>query len=122
MRASRTLFLNHRGRTEPSLPVGSKYHPTKGPEARLFAACLAAVLFPAGMFIYGWCAFPSVPWIGMAIGVFVSSLAPSVTDAVADARTSRVRTTNVTAGHHDCPVHPLRRRVHVPGGLVRPFS
>ena len=52
----------------------SKYHPTKGPEARLFSACLAAVLFPAGMFIYGWTAFPSVPWIGMVIGVFVGRL------------------------------------------------
>lgn len=50
-----------------------KYHPTKGPEARLFSACLAVVLFPVGMFIYGWCAFPHVPWIGMAIGILVSS-------------------------------------------------
>lgn len=48
-----------------------KYYPTKGPEARLFSACLAAVLFPAGMFIYAWCTFPSVPWIGMAMGIFV---------------------------------------------------
>ncbi|TFK90830.1 MFS general substrate transporter [Polyporus arcularius HHB13444] len=49
----------------------AKYYPTKGPEARLFSACLAAVLFPAGMFIYAWCTFPSVPWIGMAMGIFV---------------------------------------------------
>ncbi|PIL24914.1 MFS general substrate transporter [Ganoderma sinense ZZ0214-1] len=48
-----------------------KYHPTKGPEARLFSACLAALLFPAGMFIYAWTASPSVPWIGMVIGIFV---------------------------------------------------
>ena len=33
---------------------------------------LAALLFPAGMFIYAWCTFPEVPWIGMAMGVFVS--------------------------------------------------
>lgn len=49
-----------------------RYHPTKGPEARLYSACLAALLFPAGMFIYAWCTFPDVPWIGMAMGVFVS--------------------------------------------------
>ncbi|KAI0700142.1 MFS general substrate transporter [Cerioporus squamosus] len=49
----------------------AKYHPTKGPEARLFSACLAAILFPAGMFIYAWCTFQSVPWIGMAMGIFV---------------------------------------------------
>ncbi|KAI0741993.1 MFS general substrate transporter [Daedaleopsis nitida] len=49
----------------------TKYHPTKGPEARLYSACLAAVLFPAGMFIYGWCTFSFVPWIGMVIGIFV---------------------------------------------------
>ncbi|KAI1791905.1 MFS general substrate transporter [Ganoderma leucocontextum] len=48
-----------------------KYHSKKGPEARLFSACLAAILLPAGMFIYAWTTFPSVPWIGMVIGVFV---------------------------------------------------
>ena len=51
----------------------SKYHSKKGPEARLFSACLAAILLPAGMFIYAWTTFPSVPWIGMVMGVFVSS-------------------------------------------------
>ncbi|KAI0731113.1 MFS general substrate transporter [Earliella scabrosa] len=49
----------------------AKYHKTRGPEARLYSACFAAVLFPAGMFIYAWCTFPTVPWIGMAMGVFV---------------------------------------------------
>lgn len=53
-----------------------KYHPTKGPEARLFSACLAALLFPAGMFIYAWTASPSVPWIGMVMGIFVSTPTP----------------------------------------------
>ncbi|KAM5530831.1 hypothetical protein V8D89_015521, partial [Ganoderma adspersum] len=36
-----------------------------------FSACLAALLFPAGMFIYAWTASPSVPWIGMVMGIFV---------------------------------------------------
>ncbi|RPD64471.1 MFS general substrate transporter [Lentinus tigrinus ALCF2SS1-7] len=49
----------------------ARYYPTKGPEARLFSACLAAILFPTGMFIYAWCTFPNVPWIGMAMGIFV---------------------------------------------------
>ncbi|KAI0332771.1 MFS general substrate transporter [Cubamyces sp. BRFM 1775] len=49
----------------------TKYAPKKGPEARLFSACLGALLFPAGMFIYAWCTFESVPWIGMAMGIFV---------------------------------------------------
>ncbi|KAH9935971.1 MFS general substrate transporter, partial [Epithele typhae] len=53
----------------------ARYHPSKGPEARLFSACLAAVLSPAGMFIYGWCTSPSVPWIGMVMGIFVIMMA-----------------------------------------------
>ncbi|RPD64469.1 MFS general substrate transporter [Lentinus tigrinus ALCF2SS1-7] len=53
----------------------AKYQPTKGPEARLYSACLGAVLFPVGMFIYAWCTFPSVPWIGMVIGIFVIMIA-----------------------------------------------
>ncbi|RPD64468.1 MFS general substrate transporter [Lentinus tigrinus ALCF2SS1-7] len=53
----------------------AKYQPTKGPEARLYSACLAAVLFPVGMFLYAWCTFPSVPWIGMVMGIFVFLIA-----------------------------------------------
>ncbi|KAI8985777.1 MFS general substrate transporter [Trametes punicea] len=49
----------------------TKYASKRGPEARLYSACAGAILFPAGMFIYGWCTFESVPWIGMAIGIFV---------------------------------------------------
>ncbi|KAI0369756.1 MFS general substrate transporter [Pilatotrama ljubarskyi] len=49
----------------------AKYAPTKGPEARLFSACVGAILFPAGIFIYAWCTFESVHWIGMAMGIFV---------------------------------------------------
>ncbi|KAI0642409.1 MFS general substrate transporter [Trametes meyenii] len=49
----------------------AKYVPTKGPEARLFSACVGAILFPAGIFIYAWCTFESVHWIGMVVGVWV---------------------------------------------------
>lgn len=47
----------------------------KGPEARLFAACGAAILFPMGMLIYAWSSFPSVPWIALVIGIVVSFFA-----------------------------------------------
>ncbi|KAI0630775.1 MFS general substrate transporter [Trametes polyzona] len=49
----------------------AKYAPKRGPEARLFSACVGAVLFPSGIFIYAWCTFESVHWIGMAMGIFV---------------------------------------------------
>ncbi|OJT03339.1 hypothetical protein TRAPUB_6117 [Trametes pubescens] len=49
----------------------TKHAPKRGPEARLFSACLGAVLFPAGIFIYAWSTFESVHWMGMAVGVFV---------------------------------------------------
>ncbi|EIW58339.1 MFS general substrate transporter [Trametes versicolor FP-101664 SS1] len=49
----------------------TKHAPKRGPEARLFSACLGAVLFPAGIFIYAWSTFESVHWMGMAMGVFV---------------------------------------------------
>ncbi|KAJ7820691.1 hypothetical protein B0H13DRAFT_2129939, partial [Mycena leptocephala] len=46
-----------------------KYFPIRGPEARLFAACGAALLFPTGMFIYAWGANAAIPWIVPVIGV-----------------------------------------------------
>ncbi|TCD71762.1 hypothetical protein EIP91_003105 [Steccherinum ochraceum] len=42
---------------------------TRGPEARLYHAMFAGVLFPAAMFIYAWCTFPNVHWISLAIGI-----------------------------------------------------
>ncbi|KAK6980904.1 MFS general substrate transporter [Favolaschia claudopus] len=47
----------------------SKHFPTRGPEARLFTSCGAALLFPIGMFIYAWGSNPSVPWIVPIIGI-----------------------------------------------------
>ncbi|KAI0831924.1 MFS general substrate transporter [Trametes gibbosa] len=49
----------------------AKHSAKRGPEARLFGACAAAILFPSGILIYAWCTFESVHWIGMAIGIFV---------------------------------------------------
>ncbi|KAJ7813897.1 MFS general substrate transporter [Mycena olivaceomarginata] len=46
-----------------------KHFPTRGPEARLFAACCAALLFPAGMFVYAWGARAAIPWIVSVLGV-----------------------------------------------------
>ncbi|KAK7021338.1 hypothetical protein VNI00_017440 [Paramarasmius palmivorus] len=48
-----------------------KGYPTRGPEARLYFACAAAILFPGGMFIYAWTSFSSVSWVGLAMGVLV---------------------------------------------------
>ncbi|KAE9388526.1 MFS polyamine transporter [Gymnopus androsaceus JB14] len=42
---------------------------TRGPEARLYLACCAAVLIPCGMFIYAWSTFSHVPWIVLTIGI-----------------------------------------------------
>lgn len=49
-----------------------KYFPKRGPEARLYGACCAAILFPAGMFIYAWSSFPQVSWVALVIGITVS--------------------------------------------------
>ncbi|KAF8909962.1 MFS polyamine transporter [Mucidula mucida] len=41
----------------------------RGPEARLYGACFAAVLLPAGMFLYAWSSFSYVHWIVPVIGI-----------------------------------------------------
>ncbi|KAF9266667.1 MFS general substrate transporter [Marasmius fiardii PR-910] len=48
-----------------------KRYPHRGPEARLYFACFAAVLFPIGMFIYAWTSLAHVSWVGVAMGVVV---------------------------------------------------
>ena len=50
---------------------------TRGPEARLYMPMFAAVLFPAGMFIYAWCTYTRVNWIALAIGIVVRRPPPS---------------------------------------------
>jgi hypothetical protein len=47
------------------------YQPKRGPEARLYILCVAAVLFPLGCFIYGWTSYSFVPWIAPFIGFTV---------------------------------------------------
>ncbi|PPQ69601.1 hypothetical protein CVT26_001589 [Gymnopilus dilepis] len=46
-----------------------KNFPARGPEARLYFACFAAVLLPVGMFIYAWSSFDRIPWIALCIGI-----------------------------------------------------
>ncbi|KAJ3922465.1 MFS polyamine transporter [Lentinula edodes] len=46
-------------------------YPTRGPEARLYLTCCAAILVPCGMFIYAWSTFTYVPWIALTIGMTV---------------------------------------------------
>lgn len=48
-----------------------KYVAVRGHEARLYAACLAAFLFPAGLFIYGWTAKPEITWFAPFMGLVV---------------------------------------------------
>lgn len=46
-----------------------KNFPTRGPEARLYFACIGAILFPIGCFIYGWTSYPDVSIAGTVVGV-----------------------------------------------------
>ncbi|KAJ3715091.1 major facilitator superfamily domain-containing protein [Lentinula raphanica] len=46
-------------------------YPNRGPEARLYCACGAAILVPCGMFIYAWSTFTDVPWIALTIGITI---------------------------------------------------
>ncbi|PBK98999.1 MFS polyamine transporter [Armillaria gallica] len=48
-----------------------KNYPHRGPEARLYMACAAAIMLPAGMFLYAWTSFTFVPWIASAIGITI---------------------------------------------------
>ncbi|KAG8986458.1 hypothetical protein FRB93_005290 [Tulasnella sp. JGI-2019a] len=49
----------------------ARYFPTKGPEARLYGACAAGVIFPVGCFIYAWTSYSFVHWIGPVIGITI---------------------------------------------------
>jgi len=46
-----------------------RYFSTRGPEARLYLVCCAAVVLPVGMFIYAWSSFVYVHWISLTIGI-----------------------------------------------------
>ena len=43
----------------------------RGPEARLYAGCFAAVMLPVGLLIFAWSSLPQVHWIGLNIGIVV---------------------------------------------------
>lgn len=40
-------------------------------EARLYSACVAAILLPIGMFVVAWTSTPSIPWIVPVMGLTV---------------------------------------------------
>ncbi|GAC97838.1 multidrug transporter [Pseudozyma hubeiensis SY62] len=48
-----------------------RYSPTRGPEARLYLACVSAIFFPVGCFIYAWTSFPHTNIAGPIVGVVV---------------------------------------------------
>jgi MFS family permease len=49
--------------------VYRRMFPRKGPEARLYSACVAAVLFPVGCFIYAWTSYADVSIAGPIVGI-----------------------------------------------------
>ncbi|KAE8218365.1 hypothetical protein CF319_g7747 [Tilletia indica] len=51
-----------------------KHFPQRGPEARLYAACAGAVLFPLGCLIYAWTSYSHVHIAGPIIGIIVLML------------------------------------------------
>ncbi|KAG2039237.1 MFS general substrate transporter [Suillus americanus] len=53
-----------------------KYFSIKGQEARLYMACVAAIVLPVSMFIYAWTASPNIPWIVplIALTAFMSGV------------------------------------------------
>ncbi|KAG2346790.1 MFS general substrate transporter [Suillus weaverae] len=46
-----------------------KYVPQRGPEARLYIACLVALLLPTSIFIYAWTADPRIFWMWPIVGL-----------------------------------------------------
>ncbi|KAG1731631.1 major facilitator superfamily domain-containing protein, partial [Suillus paluster] len=46
-----------------------KHFARKGQEARLYMACVAAIVLPVSMFIYAWTASPNIPWAVPLIGL-----------------------------------------------------
>jgi len=55
-----------------------KYVHRKGPEARLYIACVAALAIPTGMFIFAWTSSPRIHWIVPAIGLMIFMFAAYV--------------------------------------------
>ena len=55
-----------------SFPMGTEKAGKRGPprpEARLYASMAGSILFSVGMFLFGWCAYPSVHWSAPIVGV-----------------------------------------------------
>ncbi|KAG2138755.1 major facilitator superfamily domain-containing protein [Suillus cothurnatus] len=48
-----------------------KYVSQRGPEARLYIACLVALLLPTSIFIYAWTADPNIFWMWPAVGLLI---------------------------------------------------
>lgn len=48
-----------------------KYVSQRGPEARLYIACLVALLLPTSIFIYAWTADPRIFWMWPVVGLSI---------------------------------------------------
>ncbi|EIW79039.1 MFS general substrate transporter [Coniophora puteana RWD-64-598 SS2] len=55
-----------------------KYVHRKGPEARLYIACVAALAIPTGMFIFAWTSSPRIHWVVPAVGLMIFMFAAYV--------------------------------------------
>lgn len=80
----------------------------KGPEARLYMACVASVVLPTGMLIFAWTARPDVPWIVPMIGLTVSNNQPLI---------FTISLIDLSAFHGLC-FHYISSRVRLLGRLV----
>jgi len=52
----------------------SRRYAQKKQEARLYLACVAAILLPIGTFVVAWTSTPSIPWIVPVMGLTVSNV------------------------------------------------
>jgi len=48
-----------------------RHFPKRGPEARLYGACVAAIMLPTGIFIYAWSSLTNVYWMGLIVGITI---------------------------------------------------
>ncbi|KAI0881394.1 MFS general substrate transporter [Annulohypoxylon maeteangense] len=48
--------------------------PVESPESRLYFACFTSVLLPAGLFLFGFAAQPSIHWMVPAFAIFLATM------------------------------------------------
>ncbi|KAI1111053.1 major facilitator superfamily domain-containing protein [Nemania sp. NC0429] len=51
-----------------------RHLPAESPESRLYLTCFTGVLLPIGLYIFGFCARPSIHWIVPTIGIGLATM------------------------------------------------